>query len=124
MHYLNGWHPFESIRFDLVKVTMWRCLVLQIWEQEKQLLRNQRVIQLYIVSNITNAPRSSYCYLYIFTQCGHTGSPVLIDSRPRPRVSQTYLMADDTLIQCKVVMSPTTTCSHRTSHYSTHTVTL
>ena len=46
MLYLNGWHPFESIRFDLVKITMWRCLVLQIWEQENQLLRKQRVIQL------------------------------------------------------------------------------
>ena len=45
MLYLNGWHPFESIRFDLVKITMWRCLVLQIWEQQKQLLRKQRVIQ-------------------------------------------------------------------------------
>ena len=43
---LNGWHPIESIRFDLVKITMWRCLVLQIWEQQKQLLRKQRVIQL------------------------------------------------------------------------------
>ena len=29
---LNGWHPFESVRFNLV---MWRCLVLQIWEQQK-----------------------------------------------------------------------------------------
>ena len=46
MRYLNGWHSFESIRFDLVKITMWRCLVLQIWEQQKQLLRKQRVIQL------------------------------------------------------------------------------
>ena len=46
MRYLNGWHPFESIRFDLVKITMWRCLVLQIWEQQKQLLQKQRVIQL------------------------------------------------------------------------------
>ena len=45
MRYLNGWHPFESIRFDLVKITIWRCLILQIWEQQKQLLRNQRVIQ-------------------------------------------------------------------------------
>ena len=45
MRYLNGWHPFESIRFDLVKITMWRFLVLQIWEQQKQLLRKQRVIQ-------------------------------------------------------------------------------
>ena len=45
MRYLNGWHPFESIRFDLVKITMWRCLILQIWEQQKQLLLNQRVIQ-------------------------------------------------------------------------------
>ena len=45
MCYLNGWHPFESIGFDLVKITMWRCLVLQIWEQQKQLLRKQRVIQ-------------------------------------------------------------------------------
>ena len=45
MLYLNGWHPFESIKFDLVKITMWRCLVLQIWEQQKQLLRKQRVIQ-------------------------------------------------------------------------------
>ena len=45
MCFLNGWHPFESIRFDLVKITMWRCLVLQIWEQQKQLLRKQRVIQ-------------------------------------------------------------------------------
>ena len=44
MCFLNGWHPFESIRFDLVKITMWRCLVLQIWEQQKQLLRKQRVI--------------------------------------------------------------------------------
>ena len=25
MRYLNGWHPFESIRFDLVKITMGRC---------------------------------------------------------------------------------------------------
>ena len=46
MRYLNGWHPFESIRFDLVKITMWRCLILHIWEQQKQLLRNQRVIQI------------------------------------------------------------------------------
>ena len=46
MCYLNGWHSFESIRFDLVKITMWRCLVLQIWEQQKQLLLKQRVIQL------------------------------------------------------------------------------
>ena len=23
MCYLNGWHPFESIGFDLVKITMW-----------------------------------------------------------------------------------------------------
>ena len=45
MRYLNGWHPFESIRFDLVEITIWRCLVLQIWEQQKQLLRKQRVIQ-------------------------------------------------------------------------------
>ena len=45
MRYLNGWHPFESIRFDLVKIAMWRCLILQIWEQQKQLLRKQRVIQ-------------------------------------------------------------------------------
>ena len=45
MCFLNGWHPIESIRFDLVKITMWRCVVLQIWEQQKQLLRNQRVIQ-------------------------------------------------------------------------------
>ena len=45
MRYLNGWHPFESIRFDLVTITMWRCLVLQIWEQQKQLQRKQRVIQ-------------------------------------------------------------------------------
>ena len=36
MYFLNGWHPFESIRCDLVKITMWRCLVLQIWEQQKQ----------------------------------------------------------------------------------------
>ena len=50
MRYLNGWHPFESIRFDLVKITMWRCLILQIWEQQKQLLRKQRVIQLYLGS--------------------------------------------------------------------------
>ena len=49
MCYLNGWHPFESIRFDLVEINMWRCLVLQIWEQQKQLLRKQRVIQLYLV---------------------------------------------------------------------------
>ena len=48
MRYLNGWHPFESIRFDLVKITMWRCLILQIWEQQKQLLLNQRVIQQHI----------------------------------------------------------------------------
>ena len=46
MCFLNGWLPFESIRFDLVKITMWRCLVLQIWEQQKQLLLKQRVIQL------------------------------------------------------------------------------
>ena len=45
MRYLNGWHPFEAIRFDVVKITMWRCLILQIWEQQKQLLRNQRVIK-------------------------------------------------------------------------------
>ena len=46
MRYLNDWLPFESNRFDLVKITMWRCLVLQIWEQQKQLLRQkQRVIQ-------------------------------------------------------------------------------
>ena len=44
MGYLNGWHPFESITFDLVKITMWRCLIIQIWEQQKQLLLNQRVI--------------------------------------------------------------------------------
>ena len=25
MRYLNGWHPF-----DLVKITMWRCPILQI----------------------------------------------------------------------------------------------
>ena len=41
MRYLNGWHPFEAIRFDLVKITMWQCLVLQIWEQQKQLLLKQ-----------------------------------------------------------------------------------
>ena len=46
MCYLNGWHPFESIRFDLVEITLWRCLILQIWEQQKQLLQKQRVIQL------------------------------------------------------------------------------
>ena len=46
MRSLNGWHPFESIGFYLVKITMRRCLVLQIWEQQKQLLRKQRVIQL------------------------------------------------------------------------------
>ena len=46
MRYLNGWHPFESITFDHEKITMWRCLFLQIWEQQKQLLRKQRVIQL------------------------------------------------------------------------------
>ena len=45
MCFLNGWHPFESIGLVLVKITMWRCLVLQIWEQQKQLLRKQRVIQ-------------------------------------------------------------------------------
>ena len=22
MRYLNGWHPFEAIRFDLVKITV------------------------------------------------------------------------------------------------------
>ena len=27
MSYLNGWHPFESIRFDLEKNTMWRWVV-------------------------------------------------------------------------------------------------
>ena len=43
MGYLNGWHPFESIRFDLVEITMWRSLVLQIWEQQKQRLRKQSV---------------------------------------------------------------------------------
>ena len=42
MCFLNGWHPFESIRFDPVIITMWRCLVLQIWEQQKQLRLNQR----------------------------------------------------------------------------------
>ena len=42
MCYLNGWHPFKSIRLDLVKITRWRCLVLQIWEQQKQLLRKQK----------------------------------------------------------------------------------
>ena len=42
MHYLNSWHPFELIRFDPVKITMRRCLVLQIWEQQKQLLQKQR----------------------------------------------------------------------------------
>ena len=46
MCFLNGWYPFQSIRFDLVKITMWRCLVLQIWEQQKQLIRKQRVILL------------------------------------------------------------------------------
>ena len=51
MRYLNGWHPFESIRFVLVKITMWRCLILQIWEQQKQLLLNQRVIQLHLQYN-------------------------------------------------------------------------
>ena len=35
MRYLNGWHPFQSIRFDLVKITIWQCLILQIWEQQK-----------------------------------------------------------------------------------------
>ena len=35
MRYLSGWHPFGSIKFDPVKITMWRCLVLQIWEQQK-----------------------------------------------------------------------------------------
>ena len=48
MRYLNGWHPFESIRFDLMKITVWQCLVLYIWEQQKQLLRILRVIQLVI----------------------------------------------------------------------------
>ena len=43
--FLNGWHPFESIRFDLVKITICRCLVLQNCEQQKQLIRKQRVIQ-------------------------------------------------------------------------------
>ena len=57
MRYLNGWHPFESIRFDLVKITMWRCLILQIWEQQKQLILNQRVIQL--VYYIAAAPRKA-----------------------------------------------------------------
>ena len=46
MCFLYGWYPFEPIKFDLVKISMWRCLVLQIWEQQKQLLRKQRVIQL------------------------------------------------------------------------------
>ena len=47
MCFLNGWHPFESNRFDLVKINMWRRLVLQIWEQQKQRLRKQRVIKKY-----------------------------------------------------------------------------
>ena len=41
MPYLNGWHPFESIRLHPVKMTMWRYLVLQIWEQQKKLLQKQ-----------------------------------------------------------------------------------
>ena len=62
MCYLNGWHPFESIKFDLLKITMWRCLVLQIWEQQKQLLRKQRVIQS-IMSIKSNTYRGDSIYL-------------------------------------------------------------
>ena len=65
MHYLNGWHPYESIRFDLVKITMWRCLVLQIWEQRKQLLRKQRVIQLAILDSRFFGDRQQYIYIYV-----------------------------------------------------------
>ena len=63
MCFLNGWHPFESIRFDLVKINTWRCLVLQIWEQQKQRLRKQRVIQL-----------STSIYMYVYIYISYTGS--------------------------------------------------
>ena len=65
MCYLNGWHPFESIGFDLVKITKWRCLVLQIWEQQKQLLRKQRVIQqISLTKMFEKRTRHEYEYAY------------------------------------------------------------
>ena len=54
MNYLNGWHSFELIRFDPVKITMWRILVLQILEQQKQLLLQQTCNQ-----KLTNASSSN-----------------------------------------------------------------
>ena len=52
MNYLNGWHPFESIRFDPVKITMWRFLGLQIWEQQNKLLLKQTCHQLLQITTL------------------------------------------------------------------------
>ena len=38
----NFWHPFESVTLWPLNVTLWRGLVCQISEQQKQLLRKQR----------------------------------------------------------------------------------
>ena len=72
LSYLNGWHPFELIRFDPVKMTMWRCLVLQIWEEQKQLLRKQRgsqIIKIQITScvHVTIMPMIQFADLQVQT---------------------------------------------------------
>ena len=36
----------KIVKIDPVKITMWRYLVLQIWEQQKQLLRKQALTQI------------------------------------------------------------------------------
>ena len=59
MCYLNDWHTFGWIRFDPVKITIQRCLFLQIWEQQKQLLQKQRVIQLLYTPVLLNIPGDS-----------------------------------------------------------------
>ena len=84
MCFLNGWHLFESIRFDLVKITMWRCLVLQIWEQQKQLLRKQRVIQLHI-------------HVYYLLFCLQTQAPL------QPGVTQQQMTAEREELKCALV---------------------
>ena len=71
MRYLNGWHPLESIRFDSAKITMWRCLVLQIWEQQKQLLR--------IFKTKGNPIKYKYCWLFGFLLISRHGTTLQIE---------------------------------------------
>ena len=99
MCFLNGWHPFESIRFDLVKINMWRCLVLQIWEQQKQRLRKQRVIQSIMDYKNDSAGPTSSCdhqdSCLSWDNLRHMNSPVLaeikLDSKHSLYISVTYV---------------------------------